>query len=111
MSNQLDKVLTKIGEDYKEDVSNESRFYVEVDIGKKAEELDCSDSKGAYHGVNAIVPLKKPAKGMTVRIDGRTFVNYAQLESGIAIPGYVAKEVGLPYKLYQPNDSMILSFG
>ena len=110
MTNQLDQVLTNIGEDYKEDISRESRFYVEVDIGKKAEELGYSDLKQAYHDVKAIVPLKRPAKGMTVRIDGRTFVNYAHLESGIAIPGYVAKEVSLPYKTYEPNDSMILSF-
>jgi hypothetical protein len=110
MSNELGEVLTKIGEDYKEDISSESRFYVEVDIGEKAEDLGYSDLKEAYHNVNAVVPLKKSAKGMTVRIDGRTFVNYVQLESGIAIPGYVAKEVSLPYKTYEPNDSMVLSF-
>ncbi|UCG81478.1 MAG: hypothetical protein JSV60_04150 [Desulfobacterales bacterium] len=110
MRNELDKVLTKIGEEYGEDITNDSRFYVEVDIGKKAEELGYSHLKEVYHDVNAMVPLKKPAKGMTVRIDGRTFVNYAQLESGIAIPGYVAKEVGLPHETYEPNDSMILSF-
>jgi hypothetical protein len=38
------------------------------------------------------------------------FRKYALLESGIAIPGYVGKEVSLPYKTYEPNDSMILSF-
>ena len=110
MSNQLDEILTNIGEGYKEDISSKSRFYVEVDIGEKAEELGYSDLKEAYHDVKAIVPLKKPAKGMTVRVDGRTFVDYAHLESGIAIPGYVAKEASLPYKTYEANDSMILSF-
>ena len=47
---------------------------------------------------------------MKVRIDGRTYVNYAQLESGVAVPGYVAKEAGLPYKNFEPNDSMIRNF-
>ena len=107
---KLDKVLTKIGEEYKEDISSDSRYYVEVDVGKKAGELGFDDLKDAYHAVNAIVPLRTAAKGMTVRIDGRTFVTYAQLESGIAIPGYIAKEVGLPHETYEPNDSMILSF-
>jgi hypothetical protein len=109
MSN-LDKVLTKIGEEYKEDILSDSRYYVEVDIGKKAEELGFSDLNGDYHDVYAIVPTRTPAKGMTVRIDGRTFVNYGQLESGIAVPGYVAKYVSLPYKTFEPNHSMILSF-
>jgi hypothetical protein len=107
---KIDKVLTKIGEEYKEDISGDSRYYVEVDIGKKAGELGFADLREAFHNVNAIVPLRKPAKGMTVRIDGRTFVNYGQLESGIAIPGYVAKEVRLPQGTFEPNDSMILSF-
>jgi hypothetical protein len=107
---KLDKVLTEISEEYKEDILANSRYYVEVDIGKKAEELGYADLKQAYHAVNAIVPLRKPAKGMTVRIDGRTFVNYGQLESGIAIPGYIVKEAGLPHETYEPNDSMILSF-
>jgi hypothetical protein len=107
---KLDEVLTKIGEEYEEDISGDSRYYLEVDIGKKAGELGLADLRETFHKVNAIVPLKKPARGMTVRIDGRTFVNYGQLESGIAIPGYVAKEVGLPHKTFEPNDSMILSF-
>jgi hypothetical protein len=31
---------------------------------------------------------------MKVRIDGRTFVNYAQYDSGIVVPGYVAEKKG-----------------
>ena len=106
----LDKVLTRIGEDYGEDISNNSRFYIEIDIGRKAEELGYPELKEAYHAVNAIVPLREPARGVTVRVDGRTFVNYARLESGIAVPGYVAKDVTLPHETYEANHSMILSF-
>ena len=32
---------------------------------------------------------------MKVRIDGRTFVDYASFDSGLAAPGYVAREAGL----------------
>lgn len=110
MSNALGEVLTKTGEQFKEEICHESRFYLEVDIGRQAEKLGYSDIKKRYHDVNAVVPLKNPVGGLKVRVDGRTFVHYAQLESGIAIPGYVAKEVGLPHKAYKPNDSMILNF-
>jgi hypothetical protein len=110
MNPELDNVLKQIGADYKDDILENSRFYREVSIGRKAEQLGYSGLKGRYDDVYAIVPLKRPAAGMTVRIDGRTFVNYAQFESGVVVPGYVAKASGLPYRAFVPNDSMILNF-
>ena len=47
---------------------------------------------------------------MKVRVDGRTFVNYAQFESGIAVPNYVAGQVDLPHIAYIAKDSMICNF-
>jgi hypothetical protein len=47
---------------------------------------------------------------MKVRIDGRTFIDYAQFESGVVVPGYVAREAGLTYKTFLPLGSMILNF-
>jgi hypothetical protein len=47
---------------------------------------------------------------MKVRIDGRTFVNYAEYPSGVVVPGYVAKEAGRNFKTFVPNDSMICNF-
>jgi len=47
---------------------------------------------------------------MKVRIDGRTFVNYAQFDSGIAVPHYVARQVDLPHRAYVAKDSMICNF-
>jgi len=47
---------------------------------------------------------------MKVRIDGRTFVNYAQYDSGIAVPGYLAKTGRRPFQTFVPNDSMICNF-
>ena len=58
----------------------------------------------------AIVPLKHPVSGMKVRIDGRTFVNYAQFESGVVVPNFIARDAGLSYKTFIPHDSMVCNF-
>jgi len=110
MKTDLGDVLNKIGESFKQEIANESKVYLEVDIGKQAEKFGYSDMKEKYHGVSAVVPLKQALPGMKVMIDGRTFIRYAQFESGIAVPEYVAREAGLRYQTYQPNDSMILNF-
>ena len=110
MSNHLGEILTKIGEIYKEQIQDSARNYIEIDIGQQAEKLGFSNEKEKYHNVRAVVPIKAAVAGMKVRVDGRTFVNYAQFDSGVAVPEYVAKETGLPYETYHPNDSMILNF-
>jgi hypothetical protein len=105
----LDDVLQVIGEQYRDQIQNGSRFYVEVNIGKQAEALGYEDMTDKYRDAFAVVPLKQAVPGMKVRIDGRTFVNYAQFDSGIAVPGYVAKDAGLKFTTFIPNDSMILN--
>ena len=110
MKTDLGKVIGLISEDFKNDILATSRFYREVNIGERAERLGLSELKGQYRDVFAIVPLKQPPEGMKVRIDGRTFVKYAQFEFGVAVPGYVAEDTGLPYRPFVPNDSMILTF-
>jgi len=103
-------VLESIAEEYGDNILEVSRHYIEVDIGKRAELLGYPSLKEKYGQIFAIVPLKHPLNGMKVRVDGRTFVNYAQYESGIAVPGYIADEAVQPYKPFIPNDSMILNF-
>ena len=110
MINNLSEVLCKIGEDYKEEILADSRNYLELDVAQKAAELGFSEFKERYGNVCAIVPLKRPANGMKVRVDGRTFINYAQFESGIVVPNHVARKVNLSYKTFIPNDSMIFNF-
>ena len=110
MNKNLYKILQSIADEYKSELSNNGRNYIEVDIGKKAEAIGYPELKEKYNHVNAVVPIKHPVKGLKVRIDGRTFVNYAQYDSGIAVPGYLAKDAGRPYKAFIPNDSMILNF-
>ena len=110
MNKNLKKILWHLGEEYKDRIFENASNYIEVNLGEKAEKFGFSDVKRRFNGANVIIPLKHPVNGMKVRIDGRTFVNYGQFNSGIAVPGYVAKESGLSYKTYIPNDSMILNF-
>ena len=110
MQTKLDRIIQKIGEEYKNDIMACARNYVEVNIGKAAAEMGHPDLKDKYEAVYAVVPLKSPKPGMKVRIDGRTFVNYALFEPGVAIPGYIAQDASLPHSHYIPNDSMICNF-
>ena len=111
MNIRLSEVLKHIGDEYRDKISDRpgTRNYLEVDIGKRAEEMGFSDISEKYRAVNAMVPLKNEMPGMKVRIDGRTFVNYARYTSGMIVPGYVATDTGLPYEPYVANDCMILS--
>jgi hypothetical protein len=47
---------------------------------------------------------------MDNRIDGPTFVNYAEYDSGMAVPVYLANASGRKFRNFVPNDSMICNF-
>jgi hypothetical protein len=110
MNRQLYKVLSSIADEYRGKIFAGARNYIQINIGKRAEAMGYPGLKEKYNYANAFVPLKHPEKGMKVRIDGRTFVNYAEYDNGIAVPGYVVKDAGLPHKTFIPNDSMILNY-
>jgi hypothetical protein len=110
MSNHIDAVLQHISEEFQAEILPESRNYREVDIGKRAEMLGFMDVAKKYQSINAVVPIKEPAHGMKVMVDGRTFVNYRQYDSGIVVPGYVAEASNLPHRPFVANDSMVLNF-
>jgi hypothetical protein len=110
MKNNLSEILAEIGEDYKGNIQEDSRYYLEISIAKKAAELGFSEVTKDYKNVYAIVPLKQPLNGMKVRIDGRSFVKYAQFESGIVVPDYVASRTDMPHRAYVARDSMICNF-
>ena len=110
MRTKLSDVLDAINAEFKGKIQKGSRHYLEVNIGARAEKLGLYDLGDKFKNTCAIVPLKSPQKGMKVRIDGRTFVNYAEYASGIAVPGYLAREVGQSFKTFIPNDSMICNF-
>ena len=110
MENSLDKLLKKIAEEFKGLILENSWHYREVSISKKAESMGYFNLQQKFPDAYAIIPLKQPVKSMKVRIDGRTFVNYGQFASGIAVPGYVAAHSKLPFTKYTPRDSMVLNF-
>ena len=68
MDDHLIEVLSSIGDEFREAISNSSRFYREVDIGKRAEKLGLNDVGSRYRGVYAIVPLRQPV-GRRIRPD------------------------------------------
>ncbi len=110
MDNRLVEIIESLNIEFEDAIRPDSRFYVEVDIGRRAESLGFMEAKDKYRAVRAIIPLKHPVGGMKVRIDGRSFANYAQYNTGVVVPGYIAKEAGLPCKAFIPNDSMILNY-
>lgn len=110
MDKRLRHVLETIAREYKPDILKGSRHYTEVNIGQQADRLGYSDLKNSYGTSYAVIPLRNPQPGMKVRIDGRTFVNYAEYDSGVVLPGYVAKKIGGKYKQFVPMDSMICNF-
>jgi hypothetical protein len=83
---------------------------LEVPLGTRAGRLGLDDLRKRFKDTSVIVPLKQPLAGMKVRIDGRTFKNYVQLDCGIAVPGHIARLSALPFKAYVAPDSMILNF-
>lgn len=109
MSRELDTILTRIGETYQAKIGAGARHYLEVDLGRVAAELGFHHLEDRYRRVQAVVPLKQPVEGMKVRIDGRTFVDYAEFDSGVVVPGYVARDATLPRRPWTANDSMILN--
>ena len=109
MHTNLDTVIEAIGREHQEHIDGRGRHYMEVSIGEAAGKMGFADLKQKYKDALAVVPLKAPAPGMKVRIDGRTFINYAQFESGVAVPGYVARDAGLAHAAYTPHDSMVLN--
>ncbi len=110
MDKKLVEVVNKIEDDYRNKISRDSRFYLEVNIGNQAVKYGHTELGKRYHDKYAIVPLKRPESGMKVRIDGRTFVNYAQFESGVVVPNFIARDAGLSYKAFIPHDSMVCNF-
>ena len=106
----LDDIIKAMENQNKGKIAKGVRNYIEVEIGKQAQQLGYDDLASKYEKINAIIPLKEPLEGMKVRIDGRTFVNYAQFDSGIAIPGHIAGDSSLSSTTFIPENSMICNF-
>jgi hypothetical protein len=110
MNKELNGILENIEAEFEKLIQKGSRHYLEVSIGQQAAKLGYHDLSERYGNTCAFVPLKAPQKGMKVRIDGRTFVDYAEYDSGIAVPGYLAREAGKSYRTFVAQDSLIRNF-
>ena len=110
MDNRIDVLLKHVEETFGDKIQRGARHYLEVNLADKARKLGFEDLAEKYKTACAIIPLKAPQRGMKVRIDGRTFVNYAEYDSGMVVPEYIAKTSGRKFRTYVPNDSMICNF-
>jgi hypothetical protein len=110
MDKRIVELIGRIEDEFGRQVKKGARHYLEVSIGQLADQKGYADLAEKYRTTCAVVPLDTPREGMKVRIDGRTFVDYAEYETGIAVPGYLAREAGRPYKTFLANDSMICNF-
>ncbi len=109
MENPIELLLGHLEKEYGSKIKKGARHYLEVNLAAQARKMGLA-GLDQYQTACAIIPLKDPQQGMKVRIDGRTFVNYAEYDSGMAVPGYLAKLSGRKYRTFVPNDSMICNF-
>lgn len=107
MDMQLGEHLNQIEIAYGDNIQRGSRHYLEVNLAEQARKRGDASLGDKHNNANAIIPLKQPHKGMKVRIDGRTFVNYAKYDSGMVVPRYLAQASKRNYRDFVPNDSMI----
>ncbi|MFO7716114.1 hypothetical protein [Desulfosarcina sp.] len=110
MDNQLNELLQDIELEYGDRIQRGARNYLEISLAERARKMGYGELSETYKTACAIVPLKDPQRGMKVRIDGRTFVNYAEHDSGIAVPGHLTETSARNYRTFVPNDSMICNF-
>ena len=110
MKKQLDDLLLHIEKKYSDKIQRGARHYLEVSLRDMARKLGYFELAEKYRNASAIIPLRNPQRGMKVRIDGRTFVNYAEYDSGMAVPNHLAKLSGRKHRKFVPLNSMICNF-
>jgi hypothetical protein len=110
MYNRINELLDQVEKTYGKKMQRGARHYMEVNLAEQARKLGLGDLGEKFGAACAIIPLKAPQEGMKVRIDGRTFVNYAEYDSGMAVPEYLAKASNKKYQTFVPQDSMICNF-
>ena len=96
MTNDLAEVLNGIAAEYEGEINPKSDLYSLVDIGKAAQALGKPELFDRYEGVRAVLPLRRRrGSGLAIAVNGLGFADYVQLESGLAVEEYVAKEADL----------------
>ena len=110
MDKRLDKILSGIIDDFRDELSDDSIYFVDVNIGQRAARMGYDDLGNQYKTTEAVLYVRNPKKGMKVMIDGRTFVNYACLGPGVAVPSHVAKQTAMKHKPFTAADSLVRIF-
>lgn len=110
MNKSLTKVLEHIRDSYRNKACKGARHYTNIRIGTIAEKLNLKNIDPDIADREVIISLKDPQPGMKVRIDGRTFIRYAEYADGFAVPEAVAMKAGIKYQPYTPQNSMILNY-
>ncbi|MDO8556512.1 MAG: hypothetical protein Q7R96_05070 [Nanoarchaeota archaeon] len=108
MSSLVD-ALTAIENEFRDEILPTGVAYCLIDLGKVLQQLGAHDDVASFTGINAIVPLKRVKGGMNFEVNGKELSDYAQLQSGIVVPTWVAQQTELPHKTYQPKDRMVLN--
>lgn len=110
MKENIQKVLEHIRSSYRSVARKGGRHYISVNIGDIARKLGYNNIEKDVAERDVVVALKEPQPGMKVRIDGRTFVRYAEYADGFAVAEPIADKAGMSYKPYLAQNSMILNF-
>lgn len=110
MKNNIKKILEHVHKNYRSMAHKGGRHYMSVNIGDIARKLGYNNIEKDLADRDVVVALKEPQPGMKVRIDGRTFVRYAEYADGFAVAEPIAVKAGVSYKPYLAQNSMILNF-
>lgn len=109
MTNKLTGVLNTLAAEFQGEILPTSRTYRAVDIGIAAETFGCPELKDEYYLIRAIIPLRRVKGGINIEVSGSDLSDYVQLDSGIAVPKYVAEKAELQNKKYKPSEVMLLN--
>jgi len=104
----LSDVLTKIGEEFKEEINPKGSQYILLDLGDEFRAYKKSNSE-KYDRVNVVIPLKRaPETGLGFIVNGNELSDKKQLENGLVVPDWVATEAQLTAKDYTPKAHMTM---
>jgi len=62
MTTDIAYVITRIGEDFRDEIHPTSRYYREVSIGERAARLGLTGLNERYRDAFAIIPVKQPPR-------------------------------------------------
>lgn len=114
MANEITDILNLIAADFEGNIQPDSNVYHLITMAKVAKLMDKSEYREKlrekYPRFRAIVPLRNVSGGIKAEFKGSELSDYVQLNSGILVPEYIAKEAELPSTPYKPKEKIIVKF-